>query len=185
MSRKAKKSGPGSSRRKGPPPHRPPAAHWVSLQAANATSWRLQGGCRRDRGLSRKASQGFLQLPWNPEMEGQGGSSELGLLLKVLPGRGEARGRPKAPKRAVWPVGCGRDRRGRQQVTRGTEWDQGTWGTGARGQGTAGRTLSAEIRQGALESSPLDPSSSAPSARSLLGDFRQVSWPLRIPALSL
>lgn len=37
-----------------------------------------------------------------------------------------------APKRAVWPVGCGRDRKGRTNVTRGREGPSGergrTWG---------------------------------------------------------
>lgn len=104
-SRKAKNSGPSSWRRRRPPPHRPlswgqppgsqrhrPAAPVGTVATAEAASfWEDESG--------------ILQLPWHPEMEGQGGSSELSLLLKVLPGRGEERGGPTAPKRAAWPVG--------------------------------------------------------------------------------
>lgn len=72
----------------------------------------------------REVESGFLQLPWHPEMEGQGVSSELSLLPKVLPGRGELGG-------VLWP---GRGQRGRWAVDEtGDDRLQGSVGEGRMG----------------------------------------------------
>lgn len=104
VSRKAKKRGPGSSRRKGPPPHRPPAA---TGSASSATSRRLRRAAAQAEASLQEDESGVPPASLAPATEGQGGSSELGLLLKALPGRGEGSRGPTAPRRekAAWPAG--------------------------------------------------------------------------------
>lgn len=170
-SRKAKKGGPNSSRRKGTP-----SPQATELGSASRQPAPPPGGSGGDRGHSRgclflgrrvRDSSSFLGT--------QGGSSELGLRLRVLPGRGEERGG------VLWPRGGQRGRRAVDEIAdevrgyggRGMEWDQGTPGGGQRGgiRGWQGRTVSSK-RPITLQlgGNPLDPS----SARNLLCGLRQV-----------
>ena len=96
VSRKAKKGVPGSSKREGPPS--PQATRFdalgVGIRVAGVTSRWLRGGLwpRRRQPLSRKMSQGFFQLPWHPEMEGQEGLQNSAFCSRCCQGRGRRRG---------------------------------------------------------------------------------------------
>lgn len=180
VSRKAKKGVPGSSRREGPPS--PQATRFgalgVGIRVASVTSWWLQGVLwpRRRQPLSRKMSQGFFQLPWHPEMEGQGRSSELGLLLKVLPGMGEKKG-------VLWPR---RGQRGRRAAGETEGGDRllgpqcGARGPSRRGQesgtGETGTTLP-ESHAGPLKGAHYTQLLRPSSARNLRYDLHQPPEP--------
>lgn len=135
VSRKAKKSGPGSSRRKGPPPSQ--ATRHRLGQHPGSQSHRIQGDCGRGRGLfpGRRVgdSSGFLGAQkWKVE-EGLRNSA---FCSRCCQGAGRRGGvlRPRGGQ-------CGRWAADEKHMTgyQGTEWDQGACEAGERGRGTAGQ----------------------------------------------
>lgn len=183
VSRKAKKSGPGSSRRKGPPPSQ--ATRHRLGQHPGSQSHRIQGDCGRGRGLfpGRRVgdSSGFLGAQkWKVE-EGLRNSA---FCSRCCQGAGRRGGGPKAPRRAVWPVGCRREAHDRLPGHRVGPGGLRGWGEGS-GDGRAGHDRLPPGSAQCVDSNPRAPPSGPPPARSLPCDPRQVSWPIGTPGLFL
>lgn len=70
----------------------PALRHWGQHPGSQRHLLAAQGTAAVAEASFREDESGFFRLPWHPEMTGQGGSSELGLLLKVLPGGGSWEG---------------------------------------------------------------------------------------------
>lgn len=130
VSRKAKKRGPGSSRRKGSPTPQATGRRGVSIQRHLPAA---PGAAAQAEASFREDASGVPPAPLAPS---DGGSRSVFRTRPSAPGaarEGGGQQGPTAPTRekAAWPGGCGREME--QQVTGGTDRDQGTGIGGGRG----------------------------------------------------
>lgn len=181
VSRKAKKSGPGSSRRRGPHPHRPPAARRVSIQRHLPAAL---GGCGRGRSLfPGRCVRGSSSFLGSQQWRAKEGLQNSAFCSRCCQGGGRAEGtlRPRRGQRGRWAV----DERQEMgpQVTRAAR--TGTRGPGREGEGCgdAGQDA-AETPRDTGGSSPGDPSSRPPSAGSLWCGVEPAGRPWEAQTLS-
>lgn len=185
MSRKAKESGPGSSRRKGPPPSQ--ATRHRLGQHPGSQCHRIQGDCGRGRGLFpgrrvRDSSSVLGAQKWKVE-EGLRNSA---FCSRCCQGAGRREGvlGPRGGQCGRWAVDEMGEAHDRLQGHRVGPGRLRGWGEGS-GDGKAGHDRPPPALLRAADSSPPAPRSGPSPARSPLCDPRQVSRPLGTPGLFL
>lgn len=162
MSRKAKKGGPGSSRRKGPPPSQ--ATRHRLGQHPGSQCHRIQGDCGRGRGLFpgrrvRDPSSFLGAQKWKVEE----GLRNLAFCSRCCQGAGRREGvlRPRGGQRGRWAVDETGEGHGRLQGHRAGPGSLRGWGEGSA-DGKAGHALLTPALLSAVDSSPLAPRSGPP-----------------------